>query len=130
MSLVSRLIGLDGGDLRRRAGLIAAGAAFVGVLVTVTTVFLALALHASLIDRFGPVQAALVVAGIGAVAAIVVAALTAAAMNRARTAVGTAVRASAFATLAPPAVSLALRHVGVTAVVAIAAAAFLAARRR
>jgi hypothetical protein len=130
MSLGSRLIGLDGGDLCRRTGLIVAGVTMVVVLVTVTLVFLALALHAALIDRFGPSGAALVVAAGAAAVAALVAGLTAAAANRARRAVRTAVRASAVATLAPPALSLALRHVRLTTLVAVAAAAFLVARRR
>lgn len=126
---IARLAGFDVALLRRRGALLLA----FGVLAT-TALLVALgsaarAAEIALARRYDPETAALVVAG--AAAALVVAAIVAMVvlMRRTRREVGRAVKTSAMVTLGPPAVSLALRHTGLAAVVVAAGVGFWLARR-
>jgi hypothetical protein len=130
MSLGTRLIGLEEGVLSRRVSLIVAGTVLLVLLSGVVLAFLAVALHASLILRFSPVEAALLVAAAAFLLLLFIAVLTVAAIRRTRRNISLAVRSSTLAAVAPPALSLAFRHVGLGTLAAVAFGAFMMARRR
>lgn len=124
------LIGFDGDLLRRRG--VAAGvlAGVVALAVLVIVGALAAAGQIALTRRFDPDIAALIVAGVAAAVALLAAIGFAVVLGRTRRDVKKAVRASAVATLAPPALSLALRHKRLAGVALAAGVGFWLARRR
>jgi hypothetical protein len=125
----SRLFGLDGDLLRRRGALAVAAAALAGTAAVLALGCLAWAGQIALARHHPPEIAALIVAAVAAGVAIVAALGCAAVVARTRREVGRAVAASAVATVAPAAVSLALRHTRLAGVVAVAGLGFWLARR-
>lgn len=124
-----RLFGIDPDLLRRRGTLAVVAAAVAGLAAVLAVVFLAWAGQIALAQRFAPDVAALIVAAIAAAVAILAAIAFAVIVARTRREVGRAVAASAVATVAPAAVSLAVRHTRLAGVVAAAAVGFWLARR-
>lgn len=125
----SGLLGLDVGLIRRRGTIVAAAATIAAMGGLVAFGFAAWAAQIALAHRFEPEIAALIVAGIAALLALAAAVAAALVVARTRREVGRAVAASAVATLAPPAVSLALRHTRLAAVVTAVGVGFWLARR-
>lgn len=113
-----------------RFGLIAIGILLTAALAVIAVTSLLVALHAVLVPRMTPAEALLVVAAVSAMTMIAVAGLTALAAGRARRALRNSLALRAAAVVAPPALSFAMRHVGIAGVLATAAAAYLMMRRR
>lgn len=124
-----RLFGLDGDLIRRRGTIAVAAAATAGIAILLTIGCLAWAGQIALSRHYPPEIAALIVAAIAAAIAILAAAACAAVVARTRREVARAVATSAVATVAPAAVSLAVRHTRLAGVVAAAGLGFWLARR-
>lgn len=124
------LVGFDGDLLRRRGAAAGVLAGVVALAVLVIVGALAAAGQIALARRFDPDVAALIVAGVAAGVAVMAAIGFALVLRRTRRDVEKAVRASAVATLAPPALSLALRHKTLAGVAIAAGVGFWLARRR
>lgn len=109
--------------------MVAGASALAAVAGSVAVGFAASAAQIALAHRFTPEIAAAIVAGAAAVVALLAAVAIVGLVRRTRREVGRAIAASAVVTLAPPAVSLAVRHTRIAAVVAAIGIGFWLARR-
>ncbi|NLH82851.1 MAG: hypothetical protein GX458_18700 [Phyllobacteriaceae bacterium] len=125
----TRLFGLDGDLLRRRGAIAVVAAATAATALLLAVGCLAWAGQIALSHHYPPEIAALIVAAIAVVVAILAVIGCASVVARTRREVGRAVAASAVATVAPAAVSLAVRHTRLAGVVAAAGIGFWLARR-
>lgn len=124
-----RLLGLDGDLIRRRGTIAVAAAAIAGLAIVLASGCLAWAAQIALARSYPPEIAALMVAAIALVVAIAATITFVMVVARTRREVGRAVAASAVATVAPTAISLALRHKRLAGVAAAAGIGFWLARR-
>lgn len=129
MNLIARLTGLDGRLVGRRAGWAFGGFVAAALLAGVSLGFLGLALLAALAPALGTAGAALCIALLGALLTALVFALARMALTRTRREVGSAVRANALVSLAPPLLGLASRRGGVLGVIALGVFTLMMARR-
>lgn len=125
----SRLFGIDGSLLRRRGAIAVAVAATAGLAVVIAVGCLAWAGQIALSRHYPPEIAALIVAAIATVVAVLAAIVLFSVVSRTRREIGRAVAASTVATVAPVAVSLAVRHTRLAGMVAVAGIGFWLARR-
>ena len=130
MGLLAGIIGFSATDLRRRAAIIIGGVVVGGVFLTVALAFLCVGLYITLQAHVSPRTAAFLIALVGLLLAAVVFGCVAIALRRTQRMIDRAVRASVIASLAPPALSFAVRHVGVVSAVLAAGVALFVARRR
>ncbi len=130
MGLLAGVIGFSASNLRRRAAVLIGGAVLGGVLLSVALAFLCVGLYLTLQAYVSPRAAAFLIALLGLLLAVMVFGCVAIALRRTQRMIDRAVRASVIASLAPPVLSLAVRHVGVVSVVLAAGIAFFVARRR
>ncbi|MFY8105402.1 MAG: phage holin family protein [Elstera sp.] len=130
MGLLAGIIGFSASDLRRRAAILTGGLILGGVFLVVALAFLCVGLYLILSAHLGPRTAAFLIAGVGFLLALLVFACVAMALRRTQRMIDRAVRASVIASLAPPVLSLATRHVGLVSAVIAAGIAFFVIRRR
>lgn len=129
MSALLRFLGVDAPALERRGASAAVALGLAAALAVTAAVLVGVAAQIALAERLPPAVAALVVAAVAIVVAGGCLAWAKSTMRRARRDVAQAVRASALMTLAPPAVALVRRRLGVAGVVAAIGAGFWLARR-
>lgn len=124
-----RLLGLDGALLRRRGLLAGVAAATATMAIAVAIGALACAAQIVLARHVAPEIAALIVAAAAFTIAVLASLGFFSVVTRTRREVRRAVATSAVATLAPTALSLALRHTRLAGVAAAAGIGFWLARR-
>lgn len=130
MSALLRFLGVDAPALQRRGAGAAAALGLAAAASVTAAVLIGFAAQIALAERLSPAVAALVVAAAALVVAGGCLAWARSTMRRARRDVSRAVRTSALMTLAPPALALVRRRLGVAGVVAAAiGAGFWLARR-
>lgn len=129
MSALLRFLGVDAPALQRRGAGAAAALGLAAAASVTAAVLIGFAAQIALAERLSPAVAALVVAAAALVVAGGCLAWAKSTMRRARRDVSRAVRTSALMTLAPPAVALVRRRLGVAGVVAAIGAGFWLARR-
>lgn len=126
----ARLLGLDVGLIGRRGTAVGILAVFAGSSLLVALGFAARAGEIVLSRHFDPEIAALIVAASALVVVLVAALAMTLVLRRTRREVKRAVAASTMVTLAPPALSFALKHKEVAAVALAAGLGFWLTRRR
>ena len=128
MSRLLRFLGVDAPALERRGTNVAAARGRAAPAGVAPAGLLGIAAQITLAERLPPAVAALVVAAAALVVAGGCLAWARSTMRRARRDVARAVGTSALMTLAPPAVALARRRLGVVGLVAAIGAGFWLAR--
>lgn len=132
MSMLSRLVGFEGLDIKRRGAWLVVGGILATIFAGLAVAALSLAGFFILSEHLTAVEAALVVAAVALVILVLIVWLTIRMVRRAQTDIAGAVRASAVVSLAPAAVSLVSRNVSVAGMIALVVAglAYLEGRRR
>lgn len=132
MSGLLRFIGIDLGELKRRAVWMIGGGIIAAIFITITFGFLAFAAFLALSETLSPLNAALIVAGGSFLIAALIFGIAAVFARRTRENVDAAVRASTVAALSPTIVRLAARHTGIAGAIAVIVAtlAYMEGRKR
>lgn len=132
MNALLRFIGVDLVDLKRRTYWLVGGGIIAAIFGAMTFAFLAVAVFIALVEKIGPLDAALAVAGGCFLISVIVLAVALTVAHRTRRDVGASMRASTVAALSPTMVRLAARHTGIAGAIAVIVAtfAYMEGRRR